>query len=70
MSDAVLVTGAFGLVGTATVRHLARLDRRVVAADLDNTANRKSAAALPGGVSVRWVSPSTARVIRTGSHRW
>ena len=54
MTDAVLVTGAFGLVGTATVRHLARLGRRVVATDLDSPANRKSAAALPTGVSVRW----------------
>ena len=63
MSDAVLVTGAFGLVGTATVRHLARLDRRVGAADLDNPANRKSAAALPGGVSVRWADlTDTAQV--------
>ena len=63
MSDAVLVTGAFGLVGTATVRHLARLARRVVATDLDNTANRKSAAALPDGVSVRWADlTDTAQV--------
>ena len=46
MSDAVLVTGAFGLVGTATVRHLARLGRRVVATDLDTRANRDAAALL------------------------
>lgn len=54
MSDAVLVTGAFGLVGTATVRHLARQGRHVVATDLDTPANRKAAAQLPVGVSVRW----------------
>lgn len=54
MSDAVLVTGAFGLVGSATVRHLARLGRRVVATDLGNPANRAAAAGLPAGVSVHW----------------
>ncbi len=54
MSDSVLVTGAFGLVGGATVRHLAALGRRVVATDLDTAANRKSAATLPAGVTVRW----------------
>ena len=54
MSDAVLVTGAFGLVGTATVAHLARLGRRVVATDLDNPANRRSATSIPAGVTVRW----------------
>jgi nucleoside-diphosphate-sugar epimerase len=54
MSDAVLVTGAFGLVGTATVRHLARTGRRVVATDLDTPANRKAAGSLPAGASTRW----------------
>jgi nucleoside-diphosphate-sugar epimerase len=61
MSDAVLVTGAFGLVGTATVRHLARLGRRVVATDLDNAANRKAAGSLPPGVTVRWADLTDAR---------
>ena len=55
MSDAVLVTGACGLVGRATVKHLAGRGRRVVATDLGTPANRKSAAALPSGVAVRWV---------------
>lgn len=54
MSDAVLVTGAFGLVGSATVRRLAADGRRVVATDLDVPANRKAAGALPPGVEVRW----------------
>lgn len=54
MSDAVLVTGAFGLVGTATVKHLAAAGRRVVATDLDLPGNRKAAASLPAGVTVRW----------------
>jgi nucleoside-diphosphate-sugar epimerase len=53
MSDAVLVTGAFGLVGRACVEHLAALGRRVVATDLDTPANRKAAAGLPAGVAVQ-----------------
>lgn len=64
MSDAVLVTGAFGLVGTATVRHLARLGRHVVATDLDNASNRKSAAALPTGVSVHWADLTDTAQVR------
>jgi nucleoside-diphosphate-sugar epimerase len=54
MADAVLVTGAFGLVGTATVKRLATDGRRVVATDLDVPENRKAAADLPAGVEVRW----------------
>ena len=69
MSDAVLVTGAFGLVGTATVRHLARLGRRVVATDLHTAANRKAAAAVPAGVAVRWAdltdSPAVSELLST-----
>lgn len=54
MSDAVLVSGAFGLVGTATVTQLARLGRRVVATDLDTPGNRRAAASVPAGVDVHW----------------
>lgn len=54
MTDTVLVTGAFGLVGSATVHRLAADGRRVVATDLDTPANRKAAEALPVGVTVRW----------------
>ena len=39
----VLVTGAFGLVGSAVVAELAGQDRRVVATDLDVRGNRKPA---------------------------
>src|ERR1700687_5021176 len=53
MSGVVLVTGAFGLVGSATVKKLAADGRRVVAADLDTSANRKAASGL-AGVEVRW----------------
>jgi nucleoside-diphosphate-sugar epimerase len=54
MSDTVLVTGGFGLVGSATVRQLAADGRRVVIADLETPANVKKAKALPQGVAVRW----------------
>jgi nucleoside-diphosphate-sugar epimerase len=54
MSDTVLVTGAFGLVGSATVRQLHADGRHVVATDLDIPANRKAAASLLPAADVRW----------------
>ena len=65
MSDAVLVTGAFGLVGTATVKHVAARGLHVVATDLDTPANRKAAAALPAGVTVRWTDLTDAKAVGT-----
>jgi nucleoside-diphosphate-sugar epimerase len=53
MSDAVLVTGAFGLVGSSTVKRLAADGRRVIATDLDIPANRNAESKLPPGVEVR-----------------
>ncbi|GBE67578.1 oxidoreductase [Mycobacterium sp. MFM001] len=52
MSETVLVTGGFGLVGSATVRRLAADGRRVAVADLGTAANRKAARTLPAGVEV------------------
>lgn len=52
--DTVLVTGAFGLVGSATVKYLAAAGRAVVATDLETPANRKAAAQLPNSVQVRY----------------
>jgi D-erythronate 2-dehydrogenase len=63
MSDAVLVTGAFGLVGSAVVRTLAARGRTVVATDLDVPANRKAAAALPPSVQVRWADLTDSSVV-------
>jgi nucleoside-diphosphate-sugar epimerase len=54
MSETVLVTGAFGLVGSATVKRLAADGRRVVATDLGTPAQRKAAQALPAGAHARW----------------
>lgn len=50
----VLVTGAFGLVGSETVRQLAADGTAVVATDLDIPDNQKKAAKLPAGVTVRY----------------
>ncbi len=49
MSETVLVTGAFGLVGSPTVRRFAADGWRVVA-----TAHRKADRGLPPGVATRW----------------
>jgi nucleoside-diphosphate-sugar epimerase len=53
-TETVLVTGAFGLVGSATVRQLRADGRGVVATDLDIPANRKQAADLLPATDVRW----------------
>lgn len=50
----VLVTGAFGLVGTQTVVQLHQRGATVVATDLCTPGNQKAARRLPGSVDVRW----------------
>jgi nucleoside-diphosphate-sugar epimerase len=54
MTEKVLVTGGFGLVGSQTVRRLVTDGHRVVANDLGTTAQRKAAGSLPAEVEVRW----------------
>ena len=63
MTETVLVTGGFGLVGTETVNRLAAAGRRVVVADLDTPANRKKANALPDGVTTRWADLTDAAAV-------
>jgi nucleoside-diphosphate-sugar epimerase len=60
VTDTVLVTGGFGLVGSATVRKLAADGRRVVIADLETPANVKKSKAVPQGVDVRWTDLTDA----------
>ncbi|BAY00195.1 oxidoreductase [Mycobacteroides stephanolepidis] len=52
--DRVLVTGAFGLVGSAVVDALATQGYAVAATDLRTPANLRSAECLPPGVQVHW----------------
>lgn len=54
MSEKVLVTGGFGLVGSQTVRQLVADGHRVVAADLGTAAQRKTASSLPAGAEAHW----------------
>ncbi|OBB82059.1 oxidoreductase [Mycobacterium colombiense] len=54
MSEKVLVTGGFGLVGSQTVRRLVADGYRVVATDLGTAAQRKAAGALPAGAEAHW----------------
>ncbi|MDG4667896.1 NAD(P)-dependent oxidoreductase [Mycobacterium sp. 236(2023)] len=55
-TDSVLVTGACGLVGAATVRMLAEQNRHVVATDLQTPATRKVAASFSEIVDVRFAN--------------
>lgn len=54
MSERVVVTGGFGLVGSQTVRRLAGDGHCVVATDLGTAAQRKAARSLPAGVTAHW----------------
>ena len=61
-AETVLVTGAFGLVGSETVRQLMVEGRHVVATDLDVPANRKAAEAMPS-TEVRWADLTDPRAV-------
>jgi nucleoside-diphosphate-sugar epimerase len=63
MAQTVLVTGAFGLVGSETVRQLMVEGPHVVATDLDVSANRKAADNLPS-TEVRWADLTNPDAVR------
>lgn len=65
MTETVLVTGAFGLVGSATVRQLVADSRCVVATDVDVPANRKAAATLRRSAEVRWTDLTDPNAVDT-----
>ena len=54
MTEKVLVTGGFGLVGSQTVRRLAADGHRVVATDLGTAGQRKAARTLPAATEAHW----------------
>jgi nucleoside-diphosphate-sugar epimerase len=54
MTEKVLVTGGFGLVGSQTVRRLVADGHHVLATDLGTGAHRKAAESLPAGAEARW----------------
>ncbi len=61
MTEKVLVTGGFGLVGSQTVRRLAADGHRVVATDLGTPAQRKAAESLPAGAEASWANLTDQR---------
>lgn len=69
MTGTVLVTGACGLVGRATVQRLAEEGRRVVLSDLETPENAATAARLrdlaPDRVRVRWTDLTDPGAVAT-----
>ena len=62
MTGPVLVTGGFGLVGSATVKTTGRPTAATSSrADLDTPANVKKAKKLPSGAEVRWADLTDPR---------
>jgi nucleoside-diphosphate-sugar epimerase len=63
MTEKVLVTGGFGLVGSQTVRKLVADGHRVIATDLGTAAQRKAAGSLPAGAEARWADLTDQREV-------
>lgn len=61
MTEKVLVTGGFGLVGSQTVRRLVADGHRVVATDLGTPAQRQTAGSLPAGAEAYWADLTAQR---------
>jgi len=62
-ANTVLVTGACGLVGSATVERLSAEGRRVVATDIDSHATRKAAKSFRSVVDVRHADLTDAAAV-------
>ncbi len=60
MTEKVLVTGGFGLVGSQVVRRLAADGRCVIATDLGTPEQCKAAASLPPSARARWANLTDA----------
>jgi len=63
MTERVLVTGGFGLVGSQTVRRLVADGHRVVATDLGTPDQRKAARSLPAGSEAYWADLTDASAV-------
>jgi nucleoside-diphosphate-sugar epimerase len=63
MTDKVLVTGGFGLVGSQTVRRLVEDGHRVVATDLGTPDQCKAAASLPAKAEAHWADLTDQREV-------
>ena len=63
MTEKVLVTGGFGLVGSQTVRRLVDDGHRVIATDLGTPAQRKAATSLPAGAEAHWADLTDQREV-------
>ena len=63
MTERVLVTGGFGLVGSQTVRRLVADGHRVVATDLGTPDQRKAARSLPSGAEAYWADLTDASAV-------
>ena len=63
MTEKVLVTGGFGLVGSQTVRRLVDDGHRVVVTDLGTPAQRKAATSLPANAEAHWADLTDEREV-------
>ena len=66
MSKTVLLTGAFGNIGTHVLRHLLAAGHRVVCLDLASDKNRRTAAAFGDRIRVIWGDLLQPELIRAG----
>ena len=69
MSKTVLLTGAFGNIGTHVLRHLLAAGHRVVCLDLASDKNRRTAATFGDRIRVIWGDLQQPELIRTLQQR-